>query len=100
LLSDRFLAGIGAMERVTLFGRRTPVGRTSTFAVDVGGVSPATVADSLGANGCFVWSGDYYAYEVMHRLGKAPQGLVRIGFVHYNTEEEVDRVLGEISELG
>jgi selenocysteine lyase/cysteine desulfurase len=35
----------------------------------------------------------------MHRLGKAPGGLVRIGFVHYNTEEEVDRVLSEISEL-
>ena len=100
LLSDHFLTGIGAMDHVTLYGRPTPVGRTSTFAIDVDGVSPATVADSLGANGCFVWSGDYYAYEVMLRLGKAPQGLVRIGFVHYNTEEEVDRVLREISELG
>lgn len=99
LLSDRFLAGIDSMESVTLFGQSTHVGRTSTFAIDIDGVSPATVADSLGANGCFVWSGDYYAYEVMHRLGKAPQGLVRIGFVHYNTEEEVERVLGEISKL-
>ena len=99
VLSNRFLAGIDAMEHVTLFGRSTPQGRTSTFALDIDGVSPSTVADSLGAAGCFVWSGDYYAYEVMHRLGKAPQGLVRIGFVHYNTEEEVDRVLGEIAKL-
>jgi cysteine desulfurase family protein (TIGR01976 family) len=99
VLTDRFLAGIDAMPSITLYGRQEATGRTPTFAIDVEGVPSAVVADSLGANGCFVWSGDYYAYEVMHRLGKAPGGLVRIGFVHYNTEEEVDRVLSEISQL-
>jgi len=99
VLASRFLDGVEALPNVTLFGRTSAVGRTATFAIDVEGVSPATVADTLGGAGCFVWSGDYYAYEVMHRLGRAPEGLVRIGFVHYNTEEEVDRVLAEISKM-
>ena len=98
-LTNRFLAGVEALPNITLFGRPSAEGRTATFAVDVAGVSPAAVANSLGDAGCFVWSGDYYAYEVMHRLGKAPEGLVRIGFVHYNTEEEVDRVLKDLAEM-
>lgn len=100
VLTNRFLGGIEAMPNVTLFGRQEAAGRTPTFAIDVEGVAPAVVAESLGANGCFVWSGDYYAYEVMHRLGRTPEGLVRIGFVHYNTAEEVDRVLAELAGLG
>ncbi len=99
VLANRFLDGIETMPNVTLFGRTGSTGRTSTFAIEVAGVAPETVAESLGANGCFVWSGDYYAYEVMHRLGGAPDGLVRIGFVHYNTEEEVDRVLAELTGI-
>ena len=98
-LTNRFLAGVEALPNVRLFGRPSAEGRTATFAVDVGGVAPAAVAKALGDAGCFVWSGDYYAYEVMHRLGKAPEGLVRIGFVHYNTEEEVDRVLKDLAEM-
>jgi selenocysteine lyase/cysteine desulfurase len=88
------------MPNVTLFGRAGATRRTPTFAVDIDGIAPAVAAAALGANGCFVWSGDYYAYEVMHRLSRASGGLVRIGFVHYNTEEEVDRVLAELAELG
>ena len=98
-LANRFLAGVEALPNVTLFGRTSADRRTATFAVEVEGVSPETVARALGGEGCFVWSGDYYAYEVMHRLGKAPEGLVRIGFVHYSTEEEVDRVLVELSRM-
>ena len=99
-LADRFLAGVAEMPRLTLFGATGSHGRTPTFAVDVAGTDPADVAQRLGERGVFVWSGDYYAWEVMRRLGKAPRGLVRVGFVHYNTEAEVDRVLAELSALG
>jgi cysteine desulfurase family protein (TIGR01976 family) len=98
-LANRFLAGVEALPKITLFGHSSVVGLTATFAIDVDGISPATAAKILGDEGCFVWSGDYYAYEVIHRLGRAPEGLVRIGFVHYNTEEEVDRVLAELSKM-
>jgi cysteine desulfurase family protein (TIGR01976 family) len=99
VLSERFLSGIAAIPGVQIFGQLETGNRTPTFAIDVAGVAPAEVARRLGAVGCFVWSGDYYAYEVMHRLDKAPAGLVRIGFVHYNTIAEVDRVLSEIDTV-
>lgn len=99
-LSARFLNGLAALPGITLCGRDVPEGRTPTFAVSVDGVHPATVASTLGALGIFVWSGDYYAVEVMRRLGVADQGgLVRIGFVHYNTFEEVDRVVAALGGL-
>jgi cysteine desulfurase family protein (TIGR01976 family) len=99
-LSARFLEGIDAMDGVTLFGTPTAEGRTPTFAIEVDGVPPAEVARRLGDEGIFVWSGDYYAVEVMDRLGVTDAGgLVRIGFVHYNTVDEVDRVLEALAGL-
>ena len=99
MLSDRFLSGLVSIDGITLYGKATPEGRTPTFAIDIEGMSPDDVAQRLGNAGCFVWSGDYYAYEVMHELGKAPEGLVRIGFAHYNTPDEVDRILAELESL-
>jgi cysteine desulfurase family protein (TIGR01976 family) len=74
--------------------------RTPTFAVSLEGHSPASVAAHLGEQGIYVWDGHYYALAVMERLGLLESGgLVRIGFVHYNTQEEVDRVLQALAEL-
>ena len=99
-ISERFLDGIAELPRVRLYGRHVPDSRTPTFAVSVSGVHPDEVAAALGVGGIFVWSGDYYAVEVMRRLGVANQGgLVRIGFVHYNTFEEVDRVVAALGDL-
>jgi cysteine desulfurase family protein (TIGR01976 family) len=98
-ISERFLAGVADMPHITLFGEPGSEGRTPTFAIDVHGISAAEVAKRLGDQGIFVWSGNYYAVEVMDRLGK-PEGLVRIGFVHYNTLDEVDRVLAALKEMG
>ena len=95
-LGERFLAGLP--ERVTLYGVPTMDGRTPTFAVTVSGRSPQEVAAELGGADIAVWAGNYYALEVMERLGLA-DGAVRIGFVHYNTREEVDRVLAELERL-
>jgi selenocysteine lyase/cysteine desulfurase len=92
-LSARFLTGLGEMPGVDLFGLDVVEGRTPTFAIDVEGRDPHAVASALGDEGIFVWSGDYYAVEVMRRLGRPDSGLVRVGFVHYNTVAEVDRVL-------
>ena len=99
-LSERFLGGIASIPGVTLYGRDVSHGRTPTFAISVDGRPPNAVAEALGDQGIFVWSGDYYAVEVMRRLGIADEGgLVRIGFAHYNTAEEVDRVIGAVKEL-
>ncbi|HZM18007.1 MAG TPA: cysteine desulfurase-like protein [Gaiellaceae bacterium] len=95
-LGERFLAGLP--EGVTLYGRQTMDGRVPTFAVTLDGLTPTEVAAHLGEHGIFVWDGDYYALEVMKRLG-LPDGAVRIGIVHYNTADEVDRLLVELRKL-
>jgi cysteine desulfurase family protein (TIGR01976 family) len=95
-LGERFLAGLPG--GVTLYGRQTMDGRVPTFAVTLEGLTPTEVATRLGEHGIFVWHGDYYALEVMKRLG-LPDGAVRIGIVHYNTADEVDRLLVELRKL-
>jgi cysteine desulfurase family protein (TIGR01976 family) len=95
-LGERFLAGLP--DSVTLYGNRTMEGRVPTFAFTLEGRSAAEVAAHLGERGIFVWDGDYYAVEVMKALG-LEDGAVRVGFVHYNTAEEVDRLLEELKSL-
>jgi cysteine desulfurase family protein (TIGR01976 family) len=100
VLSARFLAGVAETPGIELFGVPSPDGRTPTFAVSVAGVAPDEVAARLGAIGIFVWSGHYYAVEVMTRLGVIDDGgLVRIGFVHYTTPEEVDLVVDALAAI-
>ena len=95
-LGERFLDGLP--EGVTLYGQPTMEGRVPTFALNVDGRSPTEVADHLGERGIFVWDGNYYALEVMKRLG-LDDGAVRVGIVHYNTADEVDRLLDELRKL-
>jgi cysteine desulfurase family protein (TIGR01976 family) len=71
--------------------------RTPTFAVSLAGHTAESVATHLGDQGIYVWHGHYYALAIMERLGLLESGgLVRIGFLHYNTKEEVDRVLNAL----
>jgi cysteine desulfurase family protein (TIGR01976 family) len=95
-LGRRFLDGLP--DGIRLHGRRSMDGRTPTFALTFRGLSPQQVAERLAERGIAVWAGDYYAVEVMERLG-LPDGAVRAGFVHYNTPEEVDRLLRELEAL-
>jgi len=96
VLARRFLDGFADLPGVRLFGTNDVKHRAPIFAIEIDGRHPDAVAAELGAEGVFVWSGDYYAVEVMERLGRAESGLVRVGFVHYNTRNEVDRVLAAL----
>src|SRR5207253_118911 len=95
-LGERFLAGLP--ESCRLWGLPTMEGRVATFAITHARRSPEEVAAFLGDRGIAVWHGNYYALEVMRRLG-LPDGAVRVGIVHYNTAEEVDRLLAALHEL-
>ena len=91
-LGTRFLAGLP--ESIQVHGLPTMDGRVPTFAFSVDGISAEEAASRLGERGFAVWWGNYYALEVMKRLGLEDDGgAVRVGFVHYNTAEEVDRLL-------
>lgn len=103
-LGEQFLRGAAELPGFKVYGitdieqldQRTP-----TFAVSLAGYTPAQLAARLGEQGIFVWNGHYYAIAVMERLGLLDKGgLVRIGFAHYNTTAEVDRLVRTLREIG
>jgi cysteine desulfurase family protein (TIGR01976 family) len=102
-ISKRFLFGIAQNPRITNYGITDPAhvaGRTPTFAIRLNGLHPDAAAKRLGEQGIFVWSGHFYALDLIERLRLSDQGgVIRIGFVHYNTEEEVDRTLDALETL-
>ena len=95
-LGERFLAGLP--DAVELYGLRTMSGRVPTFCFNVPGRAPQEAASLLAERDLAVWHGTYYALETMRYLG-LPDGAVRAGIVHYNTEDEVDRLLSGVSDL-
>ena len=102
-LADRFLEGIASLPSVRLWGildRARLDERTPTFAIRVGREPPTETAKELAVRGICVWDGDYYAREIMVRLGLFETGgAVRVGFCHYHTLDEVDRVLEALDEI-
>jgi selenocysteine lyase/cysteine desulfurase len=96
-LGRRFLDGRPRGWR--LHGPPTLEGRVPTFALTHSAVTPRAAAELLGERGFATWDGDYYAIEVMRRLG-LPDGALRVGIVHYNTADEVDRLLTALAEIG
>ena len=96
-LGERFLDGLPA--NCTLYGLPTMDGRVPTFAFTVKGHSPRAVAEYLAERDIASWNGDYFAVEIMQRLGLGEAGAVRVGFIHYNTADEVARLVDALNEL-
>jgi cysteine desulfurase family protein (TIGR01976 family) len=98
-LGQRFLDGLP--DTVDLYGLPTMDGRVPTFCFNLPGRTAVEVATHLAdRHEIAVWWGNYYALETIRRLGLDDDaGAVRAGFVHYNTEDEVDRLLTGIAEL-
>jgi cysteine desulfurase family protein (TIGR01976 family) len=102
-LSLRMLRGLAEIPGLRLYGIADPARiseRCPTFAIRIEGRHPAELSKKLGGRGIFTWDGNYYALNLTERLGvEQDGGFLRVGFVHYNTEEEVDRVLAELRAL-
>jgi cysteine desulfurase family protein (TIGR01976 family) len=95
-LAVRFLKGIGAMPAIRLYGLADPTqvrGRVPTFSFTVEGHESQAVAKTFAERNIYVWDGTFYAYETSGLLGLRDRGVVRVGFAHYNTLGEVDRIL-------
>jgi selenocysteine lyase/cysteine desulfurase len=95
-LGQRFLESLP--ETYTLHGIRSMESRTPTFALTHPSRAPEELADELARRDIAAWPGNYYALEIMERLGLT-NGCLRVGIVHYNTAEEVDRLLSALAEL-
>ncbi|MBV9800854.1 MAG: cysteine desulfurase-like protein [Solirubrobacterales bacterium] len=97
-LGQRFLDGI-APGGVSLYGLRGMEGRVPTFLINVDGVEASEVALRLAAQRMGVWAHDsWYSLGLYRRLGYEREA-VRLGFIHYNTEEEVDRLVAALLRL-
>jgi cysteine desulfurase family protein (TIGR01976 family) len=103
-LSAQLIAGLQRIPGVTVRGITDPphmADRVPTVSFTLAGHHPADVARRLASENIYVWDGDYYAVEVIHRLGLADSGgMVRVGAAHYNTIEELDRLLDVVARLG
>jgi cysteine desulfurase family protein (TIGR01976 family) len=103
-LMERLASGLSKIPGLTFYGISDPARfdqRTPTVALRLAGYSPQEAASYLAERGMFTWAGNYYAINLTERLGvESSGGMLRLGLVHYNTAEEVDRTLTALSELG
>ena len=97
-LGERFLDTLP--DSVTVYGLPTLEGRVPTFLVNVKGAPAAEVATRLGERGIGVWAHNtWYSLNLYQRLGYEGDAI-RIGFIHYNTADEVDRLVSELAASG
>jgi cysteine desulfurase family protein (TIGR01976 family) len=96
-LFARMLDGLSAIGGVTLHGRARD--RVPTLMFSVAGRTPVEVAKALSAEQVAVWHGNYYALELSMLLGLEPDGALRAGVVHYNDDEDVDRLLSAVERV-
>ena len=98
----KLIAGLQRIPGVTIagitdsarFNERVP---TVVFVKE--GHTPQDIAAYLAAQNIYVWHGNYYAVEIMNTLGRAEHGMVRVGLAHYNTPDEVERLLAAVRAL-
>jgi cysteine desulfurase family protein (TIGR01976 family) len=96
-LGERFVAGIS--DAVTVYGLPGMEGRVPTFLINVAGVDAPEVATRLAEQGMGVWAHDsWYSLGLYQRLGYGDQA-VRLGFIHYNTVAEADRLVAALNDL-
>jgi cysteine desulfurase family protein (TIGR01976 family) len=101
-LCEKMLHGLSRLANVRIWGitdgerlgQRVP-----TVSITHRRRSPIEVVEHLAQRGIFAWHGNFYALEFSESLGLEPEGLVRLGLLHYNTAEEVERLLAALAEL-
>lgn len=102
-LCDRLLDGLAELDGYRVWGitQASDRGwRLPTVSITHATRKPIELAKLLAAAGIFVWHGNYYALPLTERIGVEPDGMARIGLVHYNTPEEVDYLLHQLQQLG
>jgi cysteine desulfurase family protein (TIGR01976 family) len=100
VLSERLLAGLATLPGMRIYGLTDPSQfdrRVPTVSFTFDGHDPMDVARELGTRGIFSWAGDHYALEPLAQLGLTATG--RVGLVHYNLPEEIDRFIGALVEI-
>ncbi len=99
----RLIAGLQTIPEMRIFGitdTKRFDERCSTLSFRLGDRHPTKIAAFLGERGIFTWDGNFYALNLSERLGVEQHGgVLRVGLVHYNTADEVDRLLAALKEF-
>lgn len=102
-LAERMIRGLLEIPGLKLYGISDPkrlAQRVPTVAVRIPGRTPLELATKLGERGVFTWDGNYYALNLSERLDvENSGGFLRIGLVHYNTAQEVDRLVAALRQI-
>lgn len=102
-LIEKMMAGLKSIPGQKIYGITDPARfneRCATFAVRIEGHTPLELATKLGELGFFTWDGNYYALNLTEHLDvEKSGGFLRVGLVHYNTLEEVDRLLASLGQI-
>jgi len=102
-LMTALIQGLLEIPRLKLYGIRDPKQfrqRCPTVAARIQGFTPLQLATRLGERGIFTWDGNYYALNLTERLDvEKDGGFLRIGIAHYNTAEEIERLLASLKQI-
>jgi cysteine desulfurase family protein (TIGR01976 family) len=103
VLLDRIMTGLKKIPGAKVYGITDPARfeqRCATIAIRIENHTPLELATQLGDRGFFTWDGNYYALNLTEHLDvEKSGGFLRIGLVHYNTVDEVDRLLAALREI-
>jgi cysteine desulfurase family protein (TIGR01976 family) len=98
----RLFEGLASVKGVRIYGITDPMRlgeRVPTVSFTVAGRTPGAVARHLAQRSVFAWHGNYYALPLTDALGVEPDGMVRVGLLHYNTSADVHRLVAALAEL-
>ncbi len=102
-LSEHMIAGLNKINGVSIYGITEPElfhWRTPTFGFNIRGQTPIKVASRLAESGINIWNGNFFALQLTEQLHlEETGGMVRVGAVHYNTIEELDRCLNALESI-
>ena len=98
----RILEGLSEIEGLRVWGITDPsriAERSPTISFTHPRISATKMGEMLAERGIFVWAGNFYALELTEALDLEPEGVLRVGVLHYNTIEEVDFFISSVAEI-
>ncbi|HYV34407.1 MAG TPA: cysteine desulfurase-like protein [Gemmataceae bacterium] len=102
-LGRQLLEGIAKLKRFEVWGIadvKKLAQRVPTVSITLPGTTAEKMARQLAERDMYAWNGNMYAINLSERLGLENRGgFLRLGLLHYNTHEEVERLLAALAGL-
>ena len=96
------IQGLSEIDGLKIWGITNPeriAERSPTVSFTHPKMTAGEIGSFLAERGIFVWAGNFYALELTEALGLEPEGVLRVGLLHYNSMEEVNFFLESVREV-